>query len=198
MLLASISSSWGANGLIEYSRMESSLCVVGRSSAIRRVAAKAVALLTAKELRHWRDGLLKRGLAAPSVKRTCRALKAALNLAATHDPRITNAAAWRIGLASLPDAESARNVILPEESVRAIINAAWDLDAELAISWQLHPSSSSTKAFARRVRRDAAEPSHPAHCCGRAPNQDYPAKGEFQCYSKIREGGFEFFLFRRG
>src|SRR6516162_5774372 len=28
-----------------------------------------------------------------------------------------------------------------------------------AISWQLHPSSSSTKAFARRVRRDAAEPS---------------------------------------
>jgi integrase len=133
MLLASISSSWGANGLIEYSRMESSLCVVGRSSAIRRVAAKAVALLTAKELRHWRDGLLKRGLAAPSVKRTCRALKAALNLAATHDPRITNAAAWRIGLASLPDAESARNVILPEESVRAIINAAWDLDAEFGL-----------------------------------------------------------------
>ena len=41
MLLASISSSWGANGLIEYSRMESSLCVVGRSSAIRRVADNA-------------------------------------------------------------------------------------------------------------------------------------------------------------
>src|SRR5579863_3389822 len=28
-----------------------------------------------------------------------------------------------------------------------------------ATSWQLHPPSSSTKAFARRVKRDAAEPS---------------------------------------
>jgi integrase len=97
------------------------------------LANKAVALLTAKELRRWRDGLLKRGLAPPSVKRTSRALKAAFNLAASHDPRITNAAAWRTGLASLPDAESARNVILPEKNIRAIINAAWDLDPELGL-----------------------------------------------------------------
>jgi integrase len=97
------------------------------------LAGKAIALLTAKELRHWRDGLLKRGLAAPSVKRTCRALKAALNLAASHDPRIANAAAWRTGLASLPDAESARNVILPEKSIRAITRAAFALDPELGL-----------------------------------------------------------------
>ena len=97
------------------------------------LAGKAVALLTAKELRHWRDGLLKRGLAAPSVKRTGRAFKAALNLAASHDPRIANAAAWRTGLASLPDAESARNVILTEKSVRAVTSAAWDLDPELGL-----------------------------------------------------------------
>jgi len=77
--------------------------------------------------------LLKSGLAPPSVKRTSRALKAALNLVASHDPRITNAAAWRIGLASLPDAETARNVILPEDSVRAIISAAWALDPELGL-----------------------------------------------------------------
>ena len=75
----------------------------------------------------------QRGLAAPSVKRTGRSFKAALNLAAGHDPRIANAAAWRTGLASLPDAESARNVILPEKSVRAVTNAAWDLDPELGL-----------------------------------------------------------------
>lgn len=97
------------------------------------LAGKTVAQLTAKELRDWRDGLLKRGLAAPSVKRTCRAFKAALNLAASHDPRIANPAAWRTGLASLPDAESARNVILPEKSIREITNAAWDLDPELGL-----------------------------------------------------------------
>ena len=97
------------------------------------LAGKTVAQLTAKELRDWRDGLLKRGLAAPSVKRTCRAFKAALNLAASHDPRIANPAAWRTGLASLPDAESARNVILPEKSIREITNAAWDLDPELEL-----------------------------------------------------------------
>jgi integrase len=97
------------------------------------LANKAVALLTAGELRRWRDGLLERGLAPPSVKRTSRALKAAFNLAASHDPRITNATAWRTGLASLPDADSARNVILPEKNIRAIINAAWDLDPELGL-----------------------------------------------------------------
>jgi integrase len=105
-------------------------CCIHLSASL---ANKAVALLTAKELRHWRDGLLKRGLAAPTVKRTCRALKAALNLAASHDPRISNAAAWRTGLASLPDAENARNVILPEKHVRAIMDAAWDLDADLGL-----------------------------------------------------------------
>jgi integrase len=98
-----------------------------------KLAEKMVALLTAKELRHWRDSLLKRGLAAPTVKRTSRALKAALNLAATHDARIASAAAWRTGLASLPDAENTRNVILPEVSIRAIINAAWELDPELGL-----------------------------------------------------------------
>lgn len=97
------------------------------------LVGKTIALLTVKDLRHWRDGLLKRGLAPASVKRTSRALKAALNLAASHDPRITNTAAWRIGLSSLPDAETARNVILPEDSVRDIIKAAWELDPELGL-----------------------------------------------------------------
>jgi integrase len=84
-------------------------------------------------LRHWRDGLLKGGLAPPTVKRTSRALKAALNLAASHDPRIANSGAWRTGLASLPDAESSRNVILSEKSIRAIISAAWELNAEFGL-----------------------------------------------------------------
>lgn len=97
------------------------------------LASKTVALLTAKELRHWRDGLLGAGLAPPTVKRTSRALQAALNLAASHDSRIANSSAWRVGLAALPDAESARNVILPEADILAIIRAAYELDADFGL-----------------------------------------------------------------
>jgi len=40
--------------------------------------------------------------------------KAALNLAADQDERIASRRAWETGLASIPDAEQSRNVILPE------------------------------------------------------------------------------------
>jgi integrase len=89
------------------------------------LAAKAVALLSVRELRHWRDALIKKGLAPASVKRTGKVLKAALNLAADQDTRITNRSAWQVGLASLPDAEASRNVILPDDVVLRIIAAAY-------------------------------------------------------------------------
>ena len=86
------------------------------------LAGKVVSLLTLpREFRHWRDGLLKKGLAASTVNRTCAAFQAALELAAAQDPRIGNQAAWRAGLTALPDAEQSRNVILPEDAVLKII-----------------------------------------------------------------------------
>ena len=97
------------------------------------LAAKQAALLTARELRAFRDGLLKAGLRPASVTRLARVFKAALNLAADHDPRITNAKAWRTGLAALPDGERARNVILPEADVRSVVAAAWGRDPELGL-----------------------------------------------------------------
>jgi integrase len=86
------------------------------------LAAKPVALLTSRELQHWRDGL---GMKAASVNRTALQLKAALNLAAKHDARITNASAWKIGLAGLRDTYTARNTILTDEQVRALVDAAY-------------------------------------------------------------------------
>jgi integrase len=89
------------------------------------LAAKAVALLTEKELRTWRNSLVKRGLKPASADRVGRVFKACLNLAAADDPRIVNAGAWRNGLTRLPDGESARNVILSDETVLAVIAAAY-------------------------------------------------------------------------
>ena len=103
------------------------------------LGAKTVGLLTARDLRHWRDGMLKRGLAPASADRTARALKAALSLAAREDPRrIANAAAWRDGLARLPDAEVARNEILPDDAVRALVAAAYELGREFGLWVEVH------------------------------------------------------------
>jgi integrase len=94
--------------------------------------SKPVALLTTKELRRWRDGL-RSGREPSSVNRICKAAKAAFNLCAAHDPRITNQKAWTLGLAALPDAHVARYVGLSEEDVRAIVAAAHAQDAALGL-----------------------------------------------------------------
>jgi integrase len=87
--------------------------------------SKPVALLTARELKHLRDGMVDKGAKPASVNRDMKGLKAALNLAAAHDERISNARAWRTALAALPDAHTARNVILTDEQVLALIAAAY-------------------------------------------------------------------------
>jgi integrase len=97
------------------------------------LSAKTVALLTARELRRFRDGLLAKKLRSSSVNRISNALRAALNLAAAQDQRIHNQSAWRIGLASIFDAAQARNVILPDQVIREIITAAFDIGREFGL-----------------------------------------------------------------
>jgi len=77
-------------------------------------------LLTVDDLRDWRDGLRRR---PASINRICTVLKAALNLAASKDPRLSSRA-WEVGLATIPDAEEARNVILRDEVVLTLIRDA--------------------------------------------------------------------------
>jgi integrase len=88
------------------------------------LAGKSCALVTPRELRQWRDRLADK-LASSTVNRTKNALVAALRLAAKHDERIAaNRHAWENGLASIPDAEESRNVILDEAAIRAVIRTA--------------------------------------------------------------------------
>ncbi len=84
------------------------------------IAGKSVALLTVDDLRDWRDGLQRR---PASVNRICTILKATLNLAASRDARLSSRI-WEIGLSTIPDAENARNVILHDFQVLAIIEEA--------------------------------------------------------------------------
>ncbi|MCK1709008.1 MULTISPECIES: site-specific integrase [unclassified Bradyrhizobium] len=95
--------------------------------------SKAVALLTERELRDWRAGLVKAGLKPSSADRIGRSLKAALALASRSDKRITNAAAWKNGLKKLLDVEVARNVILPDQTVAALVSGSYDEDRDFGL-----------------------------------------------------------------
>ena len=65
---------------------------------------------------------------ASSVNRVCKALKAAFNLAAAHDDRITNTKAWTIGLAAMPEADDTEsNLVLTDEQRRDVIAAAYEI-----------------------------------------------------------------------
>jgi site-specific recombinase XerD len=95
----------------------------------KTLQAKTVALLTEKELLHWRQDLIKRGLKPSSADRIAKSLKSALNLAATNDDRIKNARAWKEGLKA-PDDEHAepRNIILSDQTIAAIVHASYEED----------------------------------------------------------------------
>jgi len=86
---------------------------------------KAIRDLKVGDLRQWRDRLA--GTLAPAtVNRVATAFKAALNRTTDADDRIVSRSAWEKGLKALPDAEEARNIILPDAQVKAIVEGAYD------------------------------------------------------------------------
>jgi integrase len=94
--------------------------------------AKPVQLLTAAELKKWRDSLLA-NIAPATVNRVCRCLFAALELTRHHDERIQNRQAWEVGLAGLPDAQEVRNVIISDEKVREFVATAYGRNHQLGL-----------------------------------------------------------------
>jgi integrase len=111
--------------------------------------AKPVALLTATELRRWRDGLLAK-MKPSSVVRTCKGLKAALALAAKHDARIQTKA-WEAGLEALPDSTAVRNVILTDAQVRAFVAAAYARDPQLGLFIEVLAGTGTRPSQASRL-----------------------------------------------
>jgi integrase len=93
---------------------------------------KAVALLTARELKRWRDGL-KKSVSVGSINRIINGLRAALNLAADTDERIASRRAWEVGLQAIRDAVESRNVILPADAIRHIVAEAYAIGEEFGL-----------------------------------------------------------------
>jgi integrase len=104
-----------------------------RSRLTPTLLSKPVGLLSSRELKAWRDGLLSAGLTAAAALRTCKALAAVCNLAAKHDKRIANKDAWRDGLSGLADTHNPRNVILTDEQVRSVVAAGYGVNAAFGL-----------------------------------------------------------------
>jgi integrase len=121
------------------------------------LAGKSVTLLTARDLSKWRDGLKKKpkpDLAPSTINRTTTVLKAALNLAADNDEHLTNRQSWENGLATIPDAEEPRNVILPDGVVRAIINGAYGDSPEFGLLVEVAALTGARVSQLRRLKVD--------------------------------------------
>jgi integrase len=91
------------------------------------LAGKPVGLLTVRDLRTWRDGLIDK-MEPSSVNRTRTGLRAALELAATLDHRITNRHVFRLGLRGLPGSNKARRIVLPDADVLRVVNASYEIN----------------------------------------------------------------------
>lgn len=114
--------------------------------------AKPVQLLTATELRKWRDGLLAK-MKPSSVVRTCKGLKAALAPAAKHDTRIQSKA-WETGLEALPNSTAVRNVILSDVEVSAFVRAAYACDPQLGLFIEVLAGTGARPSQASRLLVD--------------------------------------------
>ncbi len=79
---------------------------------------------------------------ASTVNRICTALKAALNLAASHDDRITNAKAWTVGLAALPEADDTEcNLVLTDQQRRDVIASAYEISRAFGLYVEVHAAT---------------------------------------------------------
>jgi integrase len=115
--------------------------------------ARPVGLLTMRELRHWRDGELARGLAAASVTRACKTFQACLNYIAKLDPSITNHAAWKHGLEALPDSHRARiDAVLTDDEVRAVVAACYAASPRLGLLVEVLAITGCRPVQAARLR----------------------------------------------
>jgi integrase len=97
------------------------------------LADKIVGALTTRDFAPWKNALTKAGIKPDTINRVNNALRAALNLSARNDERIHNKHVWEISLAAIPDVGEARNVILPEESVRDLVFAAYRVSPQFGL-----------------------------------------------------------------
>jgi integrase len=114
------------------------------------LADKPVALLTAAELRRWRDDLIASGVKPANLARLLNSAKAALNLAANLDPRIRDRP-WKVGLAKLADSHIPINKVLSDGDVLRLVAGAYTLNASFGLVIDVLASTGTRTSQACRL-----------------------------------------------
>jgi integrase len=116
------------------------------------LATKPVQLLTMRDLRSWRDGLVAKGMPAATINRTRAGLRAALELSATLDHRIANRDVFRLALKGLPGGKNARRIVLPDAEVLRIVKAAHQEDEAFGVLVQVLAETGARVSQVARLR----------------------------------------------
>jgi hypothetical protein len=105
----------------------------------KHLAAQPLTQVTSKQLRAWRDALIKGGMQSATANRVFKGAHAAFNLAGKLDARVAaNAQAWKVGLEALPNTVRARDAVLPDRQVMAAVAAAYDVSIAFGAYVQAH------------------------------------------------------------
>jgi hypothetical protein len=114
--------------------------------------AQPLSQITAKQMRHWRDGLIKGGMLPATVNRVLKPAHASFNLAAKLDPRVAaNAHAWKTGLEALRNTVTARDVVLTDAQVMATVAAAYDVCPAFGLYVQVHAEIGARSSQLARI-----------------------------------------------
>lgn len=115
--------------------------------------AQPLSTVTSKQLRHWRDALIRTDMAPATVNRVMKAARAAFALAERLDARVVaNAQAWRVGLETLPNAVVARDAVLSSLQVQSVVAAAYDVDEAFGLFVQAHAETGSRSSQLARCK----------------------------------------------
>jgi hypothetical protein len=110
-----------------------------RTHLAQHLAAQPLSQVTSKQLRGWRDGLIAGGMLPATVNRVLKPAHAAFNLSSKLDLRVAaNAQAWRVGLEALPNAVRARDAVLGDGLVLAVVAASYDVSERFGLYVQVH------------------------------------------------------------
>lgn len=116
------------------------------------LAAQPLSQVTAKQLRTWRDALIKGGMLPATVNRTLKPAHATFNLAGKLDARVAaNAQAWKVGLEALPNTVTAREAVLTDAQVLAQVAAAYEISEHLGLYVQVHAETGARSSQLARL-----------------------------------------------
>jgi len=118
--------------------------------------AQPLSLVTVKQLRSWRDGLIKGGMLPATVNRVLKPTCASFSLAGKLDDRVAaNAQAWKVGLEALPNTVTAREAVLTDAQVLAVVAAAYKTSEQFGLYVQVHAEvGARSSQLARLTMRD--------------------------------------------